>query len=199
LDHRLLADEGKMRGPITGANEHQDADHAAVTQAGDAGVPLEDARLRRERLLAEGAAGGHGCLQGCPTRRRPYIPGAIRFGGEHLNRPDSLSGGCGPVYYLHMSILVGVLCQYPPVSIIGGVTPLRVRLKEERTKRGLSQLELAEKADVRQATISELETGKTRRLDFDVLERLAAALGVRATVLLVDDETDERDKKRGRK
>jgi transcriptional regulator with XRE-family HTH domain len=66
---------------------------------------------------------------------------------------------------------------------------------------GLSQLELADKAGVRQATISELESGKTRRLDFDVLERLAAALGVPATRLLedADDRTEEREKKRGRK
>jgi len=47
-----------------------------------------------------------------------------------------------------------------------------------RTKRGLTQRELSELANVNQATISELESGKQQRADFDTLERLATALGV---------------------
>lgn len=56
------------------------------------------------------------------------------------------------------------------------MSPIAVRLREEREKAGLTQTELAEKAGVRQATISELETGKTRRVDLDVLDRLCGAL-----------------------
>jgi putative transcriptional regulator len=48
----------------------------------------------------------------------------------------------------------------------------------------MTQLQLAEKAGVRQATISELETGKTRRVDLDVLDRLCDALGVEPGDLL---------------
>ncbi|MGH7498683.1 MAG: helix-turn-helix domain-containing protein [Gemmatimonadales bacterium] len=54
----------------------------------------------------------------------------------------------------------------------------RLRIKALREARGWSQLELAEHAGVRQATISELETGKARRVGLDTLERLAGALKV---------------------
>jgi transcriptional regulator with XRE-family HTH domain len=64
------------------------------------------------------------------------------------------------------------------------LTPIVVRLLEEREAQGLTQAQLAEKADVRQATISELETGKTRRVDLDVLDRLCKALGVEPGDLL---------------
>jgi DNA-binding Xre family transcriptional regulator len=40
------------------------------------------------------------------------------------------------------------------------------------------------KAGVRQATISELESGKTRRVDLDVLDRLCRVLGVEPDDLL---------------
>ena len=59
------------------------------------------------------------------------------------------------------------------------MTPLRLRLRDARQEADLSQAELAERADVRIATISDIETGKTgRRIDLDILERLARALGV---------------------
>ncbi|MEO7684794.1 MAG: helix-turn-helix transcriptional regulator [Gemmatimonadaceae bacterium] len=68
------------------------------------------------------------------------------------------------------------------------MTPIVVRLKKYREAAGLSQAELAKLAKVRQATISNLETGKGRRVDLDVLERLAKVLGVkRASDLLVDE------------
>lgn len=72
------------------------------------------------------------------------------------------------------------------------MTPIVVRLRELREACGLSQLELSERAGVRQATISELESGKKQRLDFGILDRLCAALGVDPGELL------EREKKRGR-
>jgi putative transcriptional regulator len=56
------------------------------------------------------------------------------------------------------------------------MSPIQVTLREVRQAAGLSQLALADLAGVRQATISDLETGKTRRVDLDVLDRLARAL-----------------------
>jgi transcriptional regulator with XRE-family HTH domain len=57
-----------------------------------------------------------------------------------------------------------------------------LRLREWREQRGLRQVDLAERAGVRQATVSDIETkakaGHLRRLDLAVLERLAKALGI---------------------
>jgi transcriptional regulator with XRE-family HTH domain len=64
------------------------------------------------------------------------------------------------------------------------VSPIAVTLRQARERAGLTQSQLADKADVRQATISELETGKTRRVDLDVLDRLCGALGVEPGQLL---------------
>jgi transcriptional regulator with XRE-family HTH domain len=73
------------------------------------------------------------------------------------------------------------------------MSPISVRLRAAREEAGLTQLQLAERAGVRQATISELETGKTRRVDLDVLDRLCAALGVAPGDLL------EREPRKGRR
>ncbi len=65
------------------------------------------------------------------------------------------------------------------------MTPIVLKLKELRTAAGLTQIELAKRAGVRQATISALEGGNARRLDLAVVERLAKALKLkRATDLL---------------
>ena len=56
------------------------------------------------------------------------------------------------------------------------MTPVVIRLREWREKRGLTQEELADVADTRQATISGLETGQTQRIEFDLLQRLADVL-----------------------
>lgn len=58
------------------------------------------------------------------------------------------------------------------------MTPLRLRVRELREELGLSQQELALKAGVRQATISDLETGKSKGIDFLTAEALAKALSV---------------------
>jgi transcriptional regulator with XRE-family HTH domain len=63
------------------------------------------------------------------------------------------------------------------------MSPISLRIRELREARGWSQAELAERAGVRQATISTLETGKARRL-LDVLERIAEALEVAPAKLL---------------
>ncbi len=56
------------------------------------------------------------------------------------------------------------------------MTPLIVGLKKWREKRGLTQAELAEAVGVRQATISDIETGKSRRIDLDTIDSLARVL-----------------------
>lgn len=58
------------------------------------------------------------------------------------------------------------------------MNPLHLRLREARERVGLSQTALAELVGVRQATISDLENGKSRRIDFDVLDAIAKALQV---------------------
>ncbi len=58
------------------------------------------------------------------------------------------------------------------------MTPLQIRLRELREAADLSQEELANQVGVRQATISEQETGRSRRISYDLIERLADALGV---------------------
>jgi transcriptional regulator with XRE-family HTH domain len=67
---------------------------------------------------------------------------------------------------------------------VAPMTPLVLNLKFHREKSRLTQAELAKAAGVRQATISDLETGKSRRVELDLLERLANVLGVKAAALL---------------
>jgi len=55
----------------------------------------------------------------------------------------------------------------------GEVHPVEAWRKEH----GMTQAQLAEKADVRTATISDIESGKSRGR-FDVMQRIASALGV---------------------
>ena len=73
------------------------------------------------------------------------------------------------------------------------VTPIRVLLRQFREAKGLSQQALGDLAGVRQATISELESGKTRRVDLEILERLSIALGVEPGDLI-----EREPKRRGR-
>ena len=72
------------------------------------------------------------------------------------------------------------------------MTPIRVRLAELRKTRGWTQQELANRAGVRQATISELESGTKKRLGLDVLEALCGALGVQPGELLQLERKDKR-------
>jgi len=59
-----------------------------------------------------------------------------------------------------------------------------LRLRELRKAKGWSQAALAKRAGVYQATISELETGRSRSISFAVLDRVASALGVQPGELL---------------
>lgn len=51
-------------------------------------------------------------------------------------------------------------------------------LREVREGRGLSQVELAEKSGLAQATISDLERGDTLRPQLETISKLAKALNV---------------------
>ena len=64
------------------------------------------------------------------------------------------------------------------------MTPLRLKIREFRDAKGWTQDDLAAKAGVRRATISDMENGKTQRVDLPVLERIANALGVLPQALL---------------
>lgn len=66
------------------------------------------------------------------------------------------------------------------------MTPLEIDLRKYRERKGLSQAQLGKLAAVRQATISSLENGKGRRVDLDLLDRIAKVLGVKATALLAE-------------
>jgi transcriptional regulator with XRE-family HTH domain len=61
---------------------------------------------------------------------------------------------------------------------------LTLNLREHRERNGLSQAELAKAVGVRQATISDLETGKSRRIELDLLEKLAKVLGVKPAAFI---------------
>ena len=64
------------------------------------------------------------------------------------------------------------------------MTPIRLRVRELREVRGMTQADLAEASGVRRATISTIESGKVKGIHFAILERLADAIGVDAAVLV---------------
>ena len=72
------------------------------------------------------------------------------------------------------------------------MTPIRLRVEELREAAGLSQTELAERANIRRATLIDIEKGRTTGVDFAVLERLANALGVDAAMLVVHTKKGKR-------
>lgn len=55
------------------------------------------------------------------------------------------------------------------------MSPIQVRFRDVREKRGLTQVQLAERTGLDQATISRIERGRGG-IDYDVLDRLCAAL-----------------------
>jgi transcriptional regulator with XRE-family HTH domain len=65
------------------------------------------------------------------------------------------------------------------------MSPVRLRVRELREVQGLTGAELARRAKVRPSTLSAIEHHQTSGVDFDVLGRLADALGVDAAMLIV--------------
>ncbi|MEO5818841.1 MAG: helix-turn-helix transcriptional regulator, partial [Gemmatimonadaceae bacterium] len=64
------------------------------------------------------------------------------------------------------------------------MSPVTLNLRALREAAGLTQAQLAEAVNVRQATISDLETGKAKTLRLSLLDALAKALGVSARELI---------------
>jgi DNA-binding Xre family transcriptional regulator len=75
------------------------------------------------------------------------------------------------------------------------MSPISIALLKAREAKGLTQVQLAKKAKVRQATISEMEAGKTVRLNLDVLDRLCRVLGVEPGDLLEREKPTKRRKR----
>jgi transcriptional regulator with XRE-family HTH domain len=75
---------------------------------------------------------------------------------------------------------------------------LAKNVRRLRDAKGLSQEKLAELADLRQAHVSEIESGLTN-LTLDNLQVLAVALGVRPMDLLSERPNNDAPKGRGRK
>ena len=72
-----------------------------------------------------------------------------------------------------------------PYRTFQSMTPITLRVKELRDAKEWSQAELAEKAGIRRATLSAIETNQTKGIDFETLECLAKALGCDPGYLIV--------------
>ncbi len=64
---------------------------------------------------------------------------------------------------------------------------ITLRLRELRNAKGWTQAQLADAAGVTRATVNRLENRRPASIDFEVLERLAKALGVNAALLIQHD------------
>jgi DNA-binding Xre family transcriptional regulator len=67
--------------------------------------------------------------------------------------------------------------------------PVTLRVEFYMERRGWSQGELSRLSGVAQPSISKILTGKTARVDFDTLSRIASAFGVHPGDLLAWDGT----------
>ena len=65
------------------------------------------------------------------------------------------------------------------------MSPIQIHLRELRTAKGLTQVQLAKLCGMPQSTISRIESGSTTGVDFETLDRLAAVLGVHPSELIV--------------
>lgn len=61
---------------------------------------------------------------------------------------------------------------------------ITLRLRDLRTARGLTQVQLAALCGMPQSTISRIESGSTTGVDFQTLDKFAAALGVHPSELV---------------
>lgn len=67
------------------------------------------------------------------------------------------------------------------------MTPMQlaiVNIRELRERAGLTQVELASRAGTSERAVNHLENGKTRRVDLDLLDRIARALKVEPSELV---------------
>ena len=73
------------------------------------------------------------------------------------------------------------------------MSPIRLRVAELRMAKGWTQKELADRARISRQTVIRVESEANRRLDYEVLEKLAEAFGVDPAFLIVHES-----RKRGR-
>jgi transcriptional regulator with XRE-family HTH domain len=74
------------------------------------------------------------------------------------------------------------------------MTPISIKVKDLREQRGWSQIELSRRSGVPRITLSRIENGHTKGIDFETLEKLANALEVHpATLIERKGETREVD------
>lgn len=73
--------------------------------------------------------------------------------------------------------------------IVSDISIIGENIKKIRALKNLSAYELAKRAGVGGATISEIESGKRKTLKGDTLEKIAAALGVTVNDLMGNTET----------
>ena len=67
------------------------------------------------------------------------------------------------------------------------VSPIYLRVAELRRAKGWTQKELADRAGISRQTVIRAESEANRRLDYEVLERLAEAFAVDPAYLIVSD------------
>ena len=78
------------------------------------------------------------------------------------------------------------------VLTLNAMSPIVLRVREARMRRGWTQAELARRAGVRRATVNSLESGRRERVNLDVLEKVAKALGVPTLRLLREEATSRK-------
>lgn len=66
------------------------------------------------------------------------------------------------------------------------------RIREIRDKKGIEQLELANKIGISQSKMNKIETGFQKRIEPDILKDIANALNVKVDYLLNGDEEDRK-------
>ena len=64
------------------------------------------------------------------------------------------------------------------------MTPISIRVRELREGRGWTQAQLCERAGITVVTLSRIENGRTKGIDFETLEKLAKALEVHPAALI---------------
>jgi transcriptional regulator with XRE-family HTH domain len=72
------------------------------------------------------------------------------------------------------------------------MSPIRLRVAELRQAKGWTQKQLAERAGISRQTVIRVESESNRRLDYDVLEKLAGAFAVDPAFLIVHEARTRR-------
>jgi transcriptional regulator with XRE-family HTH domain len=78
------------------------------------------------------------------------------------------------------------------------VMTLELKLRDLRERAGMTQADLAAAVDVRIATISDLEKDKSRRIEFDLIEKLCKVLSEKIDATITPNDLFGPAKKRRR-